>query len=130
MLSKFFQFNSKQEGFSIIEVLFALSILAIGVVGLSSLLIQNIQIQNYTKNKLIASMLAQEGVELLRNIRDQNWIDDNDWREGTVSGGADDILQVANGNNYIIQEIGIDGSVNIINASGAKLYIKNGCIQY
>jgi len=61
-------------GFSLIEVLAVVSIVAIGLLGISSLSLQNVQVQNMNNEELIASMLAQEGVELTRNIRDGNWI--------------------------------------------------------
>lgn len=44
------------------------------LLGVVSLISQNIQVQNINKNNLIASSLAQEGIELVRNIRDTNWL--------------------------------------------------------
>jgi hypothetical protein len=38
-----------------------------------SLIIQNIQSQTYDKNSLISAQLAQEGIELVRGVRDSNW---------------------------------------------------------
>jgi len=81
----------KNSGFSILEVMVALSILSIGLLGVSSLVIQNLQVQNINKNYLTASMLAQEGLELVRNQRDTNWLKGADWLTG--SGGNTDILQ-------------------------------------
>lgn len=63
-----------QSGFSILEVVLALGIISIGLLGVSSLVIQNLQVQNINRDYLIASMLAQEGLELVRNIRDENWL--------------------------------------------------------
>ena len=64
-------------GFSILEIVAAISIIAIGMVGVLSLVIQNIQAQYINKNVLIASGLAQEGLELVRNVRDVNWLTPN-----------------------------------------------------
>lgn len=70
------------KGFSLIEVVGALGILVIGMVGLSSLYFQNVRVQQINSNNLIASMLAQEGIELVRNIRDENWLQDVPWNSG------------------------------------------------
>ncbi|MCK5510222.1 hypothetical protein KAI65_01580 [Candidatus Parcubacteria bacterium] len=71
-------FNNK--GFSILEASVVMGVVSIGILGVFSLILQNIQVQKVNKNILIASMLAQEGLELVRNIRDDNWIiAGNDW---------------------------------------------------
>ena len=60
-------------GFTLLEVTAVTAILTIALLGISSLVIQNLQAHNYNHNFLIASMLSQEGLELVRNIRDDNW---------------------------------------------------------
>jgi prepilin-type N-terminal cleavage/methylation domain-containing protein len=80
--------NKNKFGFSIIEVLVALVIISIGMLAISSLVIQNLQVESVNKNYIIASMLAQEGLELVRNLRDKNWMttgaswDDNIYNPG------------------------------------------------
>ncbi|PIR92864.1 hypothetical protein COT99_04020 [Candidatus Falkowbacteria bacterium CG10_big_fil_rev_8_21_14_0_10_43_10] len=82
-------FNKK--GFSILEVMISITIISVGMVGLFSLIIQNSKIYSTNKNKFIAVMLAQEGIELTRNIRDSNWLDPLNpaWDDNINSGGAD-----------------------------------------
>ncbi|MDO8261192.1 MAG: prepilin-type N-terminal cleavage/methylation domain-containing protein, partial [Candidatus Magasanikbacteria bacterium] len=63
-----------EKGFSLAELIIVLGILTMGLLGIVSLIFQNMQVENLTKNYLIASVLAQEGVEVVRNIRDENWI--------------------------------------------------------
>ena len=55
------------------EVIVILFIVSLALVGLLSLIVQNIQSQNYNKGNLIAYQLAQEGTELVRKVRDSNW---------------------------------------------------------
>lgn len=62
-----------KNGFSLIEIITVLFVVSLGLVGLLSLIIQNIQSQSYNKDNLIAYQLAQEGAELTRKIRDSNW---------------------------------------------------------
>ena len=62
-----------KSGFSLVEIITILFIISLGLVGIMSLIIQNIQSQSYNKSNLIAYQLAQEGVELIRKVRDSNW---------------------------------------------------------
>lgn len=71
-----------KNGFSLLEVIVALGVITMGILGVFSLVTQTIQVQTVNKNHLIGSMLAQEGVELVRNIKDKNYIiDGNAWNE-------------------------------------------------
>ena len=79
-------FLTKQSGFSILEIVVAFSIITIGLVGVLSLTTQNVQVEYINKNNLIASQLAQEGLELVRNIRDNNWLSGNNWDDGITPG--------------------------------------------
>ncbi len=59
-----------QTGFTLIETLVALAIFASSIVALISITGTGVADANFAKNKLTASYLSQEGVELVRNIRD------------------------------------------------------------
>lgn len=65
----------KFQGFSLLEVTVAIALILVGLLGIMSLNSQNITAQNLNKNTLIASQLAQEGIELARNKRDSFWLD-------------------------------------------------------
>ncbi|KKQ60318.1 MAG: hypothetical protein US81_C0024G0005 [Parcubacteria group bacterium GW2011_GWE2_38_18] len=67
------------QGFSIIEVLSVIAIITMGMLGLLSLSTQSIRYQYINKNNLIASQLAQEGIEGVRNVRDNNWKNGATW---------------------------------------------------
>lgn len=62
----------KKSAFSIIEIIVVLFIISIGLIGILSLIVQNIQSQNYNQGNLIAYQLSQEGIEIIRRIRDTN----------------------------------------------------------
>lgn len=59
-----------QHGFTIVETLVALSIFSVAVIALISVTISGSSGSTYVKNKLTASYLAQEGIEMVRNLRD------------------------------------------------------------
>ena len=66
----FLQKNKKSYGFTLIETLMAVSVFSLAVVGLMSVLASGVSDTNYSKKKMIAAYLAQEGIEYVRNIRD------------------------------------------------------------
>lgn len=69
----------QQAGFSLLEVIGVLAIVSVGLIGILSLVNQNLQVQYINKNSLIASQLAQEGLEIIKNRRDTNWVQGLPW---------------------------------------------------
>ncbi|MFA5131430.1 MAG: prepilin-type N-terminal cleavage/methylation domain-containing protein [Patescibacteria group bacterium] len=67
------QGRSDKKAFTLIEVITVLFIVSIGMIGVLSLIVQNIASQSLNKNTLVAYQLAQEGIELIREVRDTNW---------------------------------------------------------
>ncbi len=65
--------NFSKKGFTLVEVIVILFIMSLGLIGILGLIVQNIQSQSYNKSNLIAYQLAQEGIELIRKVRDSNW---------------------------------------------------------
>ncbi len=61
---------SSSKGFTLVESLVAISIFSLSILGMMSVLSQNLTRGTYAKNKIIAAYLAQEGLEYVRNVRD------------------------------------------------------------
>lgn len=81
--------HATERGFTIIETLVALSIFTFSILGLIVITSRGIADTNYTKNKLIAAYLAQEGIEMVRNMRDSGALGGNmltDTTGGALSG--------------------------------------------
>jgi Tfp pilus assembly protein PilV len=64
----------EQQGFGLLEVLISLSIIIIGVLAGLSLAIQNTANRRLSDDRLIASNLAREPIEVIRQKRDTNWL--------------------------------------------------------
>lgn len=62
------------KGFSFIEVMMAIFLIVIGLVSAMSLLASSMNQTMDSRNQIVAGLLAQEGVELARNVRDTNWV--------------------------------------------------------
>ena len=66
--------NKIKKGFSIGEVMLSVFILGTTLTALISLYATGIKHLVDERENIIASLLAQEGIELVRNKRDNNWI--------------------------------------------------------
>lgn len=66
--------KSKNTGFTLLEVIVAIFILTVGIGGSFSLIQQTISTASMIQSRLIAAYLGQEGIEIVRNIRDNNWL--------------------------------------------------------
>jgi Tfp pilus assembly protein PilV len=70
--------NNKKDrlltGFTIIELIITIFILSIAVIGIFGAFSIMVVLTSNISDRLTASYLAQEGVEIIRNIRDSNWL--------------------------------------------------------
>jgi Tfp pilus assembly protein PilV len=62
------------KSFTLIETIVAVFVLTTGILALSSLISYFISSSSFSNQKLVAAYLAQEGVEIVRNIRDSAYI--------------------------------------------------------
>jgi prepilin-type N-terminal cleavage/methylation domain-containing protein len=72
-------FMHKKKGFTLIEMLVVIFVVGVGLIGALSFFSINIANQAEVKNEVIAAGLAQEGADLVRNIRDYNLLAGNSW---------------------------------------------------
>jgi prepilin-type N-terminal cleavage/methylation domain-containing protein len=86
-----FKNTKKGAGFTLIELMVVVLVVSIGMVGVMNLIMRIFLYTRLNQAKLTASFLAQEGIEIVRNIRDTNWIEGADWDDNLDGGyhGAD-----------------------------------------
>lgn len=70
--------RNNQKGFTLIEVLVALSILIFVALGVFQLVIRSKQLADIGREQFVATNIAREGLELVRTLRDTNWFSDDD----------------------------------------------------
>lgn len=78
-----------KKGFTIVETLVAVSILAVVIAGAMGAVQTGLSSYIYSKDQIIAFYLAQEGFEQIRNLRDENWLKGRAWLYGISDGSSD-----------------------------------------
>jgi len=83
MMPKLFNF---QKGFTLVETLVSLVILTVALIPILNLSSSASRISSTVQDNLIASGLTQEGIEVIRAIRDTNWFKDQPFDSGLSDG--------------------------------------------
>jgi len=125
--------NLDQNGFSLIEIIFSIGIITVGLISILSLFSHNIKGGISNKNKLIAIYLAEEQLEVVRYIRDTNWKGDSvDWADGLCNTGnclALDFVIITIADDYDFTEGWMVDGVNNIGQNWKK-EVFNGADSY
>ncbi|MEK7519784.1 MAG: type II secretion system protein [Patescibacteria group bacterium] len=72
-------------GFTLLESMIAIAVFSVGVSTAIMVITSAINTGTRTKNKIVAANLAQEGVEVIRNVRDRNWMAGNAWTDAIAN---------------------------------------------
>ena len=130
--------TKSSEGFTIIELIISIFILAIAVVGIFSAFSVVTILTAGSADKLTGTYLAQEGMEIVRNIRDTNWLNmDNagcapgttctaySWEDGlvnTVSNNPRDCLAQSCQADYTATFMSLGADYLKMDANGFYVY--------
>ncbi len=74
------------KGFSLLEVIIAIAIFGTGIAGAIALTTQTISTGTFVQKQLTAAYLAQEGLEVIHNLRHTNWAKE---AEGILTNNAE-----------------------------------------
>jgi len=75
------------KGFTLFETIIAIGLILVGLVAALTLVTTSLFYSSNIQNCLIAANLAAEGIEVIRNIRDNNWLQDIPWDSWLVDNG-------------------------------------------
>lgn len=107
--------RSDVKAFTLTEVMIGMMILTVAIVSASNLLTGIIDSNRNNLTTLQAYYLSQEGLEMVRNIRDTNWLHNRDWlgKQGEVWGEKFEIPAAGKEDVYY---------VNMVDAPGTKSF--------
>ena len=74
------------RGFTLIETIVAVGVITVGLVSALTLITNSLFYVSNIGDRLVAANLAAEGLEVARNIRDNNWIQSLSWNNGLANG--------------------------------------------
>lgn len=108
----------KNSGFTLIEIIMAISVIALVVTAAAQLTQSSLQAGKSSMQRFEANHLAEEGTEIVRNIRDSNWLRNKPWRENLSNGKyeiAQNNLSYSGENNlWRLSRISSDESAGLI----------------
>lgn len=70
------------RGFTLLETLVAVAVLLMALLGPFSIAQQSLKSAYYARDQVTAFYLAQEGIEFVRAVRDQNYLSGAEWLSG------------------------------------------------
>lgn len=117
--------NSYQFGFTLIETLVAIGIIVVGLVSALTLINTSLFYVFNISDRLIAANLAAEGIEIVRNIRDDNWLQGTQWNSGLNDGN----YQLGYRSDSL-RNFGLRGDPLLINSDGFYNYISGDITPY
>lgn len=120
--------SQSNKGYSLVEVMVAISILMLAIIGPMTIAVKGLQSSQFVKNQTIAYMLAQEGIESIISIKNFYIIQGVHEQEGrslsTVWDWTDDTLSGTNINWCFTDDDGggaDDYGCNLDRASGLDI---------
>jgi len=131
--------HANNRGFSLLEITIALAVLGTGVAGAIALINATISAGTGIRSQLTAAHLAQEGVEVIHNIRHTNWIEFNPWSDllenagcnpSTLPPPACPIQAIVNFDSTDYFVTGIPADWRMMWDSGASRYVHNPAGQF
>ncbi len=79
---------NRNKGFTLLELIITIFVVTIGLVGVYIITSQIISYITLSSSRLIASYLAQEGIEIVRNVKDTNYLKEIAWDDGLANCSA------------------------------------------
>ena len=114
------------NGFTLFETIVAIGLILVGLVAALALITSSLFYASNIQDRLIAANLAAEGIEIVRNIRDGNWLREVPWNSGLADGDYQAAYDSTALSGYSGQPFLFDSTTNLYNyISGATtLYVR------
>ncbi|MDO8443461.1 MAG: hypothetical protein Q7S78_00500 [Candidatus Azambacteria bacterium] len=114
------------NGFTLFETIVATGLILVGLVAALALITTALFYSSNIQDRLIAANLVAEGIEVVRNIRDNNWLQNASWNNGLANGDYQAAYNSTALSGYSGQPLLFDSTTNLYSyASGAAtIYIR------
>ncbi len=103
--------NFLRKGQALVEAIVALSVLLVGFLSLISLLNNSLGLSRVVVENYIATYLAAEGIEYVKNVIDNNTLNNNPWNQSLANDGYYELIY----NNGVFQLNGIQSTSSLSN---------------
>jgi prepilin-type N-terminal cleavage/methylation domain-containing protein len=105
MKKSFIKRNTKNAGFTLVETLVAIAILMIAIAGPLTVAEKGLSAAIYARDQMMASYLAQDGMEAIKNVVDTNQIyigstANSDVSDRWITYNGMDLADISSGCNY------------------------------
>ncbi|HAU40296.1 MAG: hypothetical protein UV80_C0001G0054 [Candidatus Peregrinibacteria bacterium GW2011_GWF2_43_17] len=108
-----------KKGFTLVEVLIAVAVLATTLTAMATLVIVTMRANQANMNTLQAYYLAEQGIEAMRNTRDSNWLQNYSWNKGFAC--TADFEEV-----YFTIDEDVAGQVPFLSFDGTRMFTTLG----
>lgn len=108
------------KGFTLLETIVAVGVIIIGLIAALVLINSSLFYVFLIKDRLAAAHLNSEGLEVARNIRDNNWLQNLAWNNGLSDGDYNIVYNSLSLSPYADAELLIDASSGLYNYSSGS----------
>ncbi|MBI1866555.1 MAG: GIY-YIG nuclease family protein [Candidatus Staskawiczbacteria bacterium] len=121
--------NSIKEsgGFTLIELVISIFILAFAIIGVYNSFSTIVILTTGSTSRFTAVYLAQEGIEIVRNMRDSNWLNGQDWKTGFSGCESGCEADYKTGTSSGLGLIPWTSDGNYLNIKGNNFYSYDNC---
>ncbi len=77
-----FKSDNNKDGYLLVELIVAISLLTVGFLGFLGLISRSISLNSVISDQFVANYLASEGIEVVKNLIDANVIQKRPWNDG------------------------------------------------
>ncbi len=104
-----------KNGFTLVEIMISIFVISVAIIGIFQATTRYIQQTKFEKEGYVAALLGQEAIEIVKNFRDTNWVEED-------AGGWESGLTSCSSGCEIDYD---DASFTPWSGSGRNLYIEN-----
>ncbi len=116
--------NKNNKGFTLLETIVAVGLIVVGLIAALALITNSLFYVSNIQDRLAAANLMAEGIEVTKNIRDNNWLQNKVWNDGFL---ADGDYQVAYNSTTLSS---FSGSPLLLDSNGLYNYTSGAVTPY